>query len=498
VAASAAATDTGTRARLAVSWATGFQLFRDAIQFALTLALVRLLPADAYGQFGFVTTLLGFFTLYSFREFLGYTIQVRDSRAVHYQDHFTAGAVVQACTVVLANGFAAACWFLPAYRPVAPVLHVMSILFVLDLPSEFRVKMLERDLDWRRLRALQATGFLASGLLSVAMALGGAGVYALLIPTLLAPLPFAYDLFVRARWRPTWAFSWDRFRPAWQFGWTRIAAVSFLAAASLLESAWLASALGFATLGVYGRAIGLAQLACGRVSGLLALSIYPVLTKLEPGTESFRRASALYLRVIAWVVLPAGVALAMLAAPVVSLLYGASWTGAIPLVPAAAIMAAFAALGQTGYTLLLAYGKQRQCLTADAWKLTATVVALALLLPLGPRHYLMALCVLQMSAAALVIVYLWNGGAVSTGAIASSLLPAFVSTALAAGALAVAAPAGFVTQCVVFGTVYLAALRTLFATPLAELVSQLPQSARVGRWLGFAARPSVELGGGAL
>ena len=54
--------------------------------------------------------------------------------------------------VVVALGLAR----LPDYAAVAPVLHVMSISFLLDLPSEFRVKMLERELNWRRLRLLQS------------------------------------------------------------------------------------------------------------------------------------------------------------------------------------------------------------------------------------------------------------------------------------------------------------------------------------------------------
>ena len=177
--------DAAGRARLAVAWATGFQLFRDVVQFGLTSTLVRLLPAEVYGQFGFVTTLLSFFTLYSFREFLGHTLQVRDGESVHYQDHFTAGLAVQLLVFTVVNGVAIGCRFVPAYAPVSPVLHVMAVLFLLDLPSEFRVKMLERELDWRRLRSLQAVGFVGGGMVSIGLAFAGAGVFALLLPTLL-------------------------------------------------------------------------------------------------------------------------------------------------------------------------------------------------------------------------------------------------------------------------------------------------------------------------
>src|SRR5262245_27031518 len=91
------------KARLAVFWTTGFQIFWDLLQFGITLALVRLLPADAYGQFGFVTALIGFLTLYSFREMLGHTLQVRDDQQVHYQDHFTAGLVIQTAMCAITN-----------------------------------------------------------------------------------------------------------------------------------------------------------------------------------------------------------------------------------------------------------------------------------------------------------------------------------------------------------------------------------------------------------
>jgi teichuronic acid exporter len=474
------------RARLAVAWATGFQLFRDVVQFGLTITLVRLLPAEVYGQFGFFTTLLTFFTIYSFREFLNHTLQVRGGDVVHYQDHFTAGAVVQAIVVVVVNGVAIGLRWFPAYAAVSPVLHVMSVLFVLDLPSEFRVKMLERELDWRRLRFLQGVGFVVGGLVSVALALSGVRVLALLLPTLIAPLPFIYDLFVTARWRPTWAFDWDRFRPAWRFGWTRIATVSFVSVASLTETTWLTGVLGFALLGIYGRAMGLAQLLCGRIAGLLSLAVYPVLTRLTPDTDSYRRASAMYLRTVGWAVVPLAAIFSMLAAPVVNLIYGKTWIEAIPLVPFAMAVAAVSAIAQTAYTLLLASGRQGPCLVADAWRLAGTLIALVVALPFGAAGYLVAMSALQCVSLVIVVGFLLRGRAVTPAGLLQAIVPALVSTGLAAGAASIGAAGSPVATGVVFFGVYVVALRVLFASACAELVGYLPQSGRLSRWLRLA------------
>ena len=483
--------DAANRARLAVAWATGFQLFRDVVQFGLTLALVRLLPAEAYGQFGFLTTLLSFFTLYSFREFLGQTLQVRDDERVHYQDHFTAGAVVQLILFGVINVVAIGFRWLPAYAPVSGLLHVMSVLVILDLPSEFRVRMLERDLDWRRLRSLQAIGFVGSGIVSVLLAFAGAGVLALLLPILLVPLPFIYDLFVRAGFRPTWAFSWDRFQPAWRFGWARIATVSFVAVATMTETAWLTSALGFGLLGIYGRATGLAQLCCGRLAGLLALSVYPVLTRLDPDSDSFRRASAMYLRSVGWAVVPLAAVAAMLAAPVVQLIYGQKWTSAIPLVPAAMGAAAVGALVQTAYTLLLAHGRQKQCLVVDAWRLAGTLMALGICLSFGPGIYLLGIICVHVVSLALVATLLQQHRAIVAAAVWQAVLPPLAASSLASGVAWLAADQFVIWPALLFLATYVAAMRSLFPKPFAELIAYLPQSGRIHRWLGFPHVASV-------
>jgi O-antigen/teichoic acid export membrane protein len=473
-----------------VAWATGFQLFRDVVQFGLTMVLARMLPPDVYGQFAFLTTLLGFFTLYSFREFLGHTLQVRDHEAVAYQDHFTAGAVIQIGLAIAVNAVAIGLRWLPDYAATSGVLHVMSVLFLLDLPAEMRVKMLERELNWRRLRSLQAVGFISGAGVSIVLAWSGAGVYALLLPTLLVPLPFVFDLFVTSGWRPTWAFSWDRYRPSWRFGWTRIATVSFVAAATLVESAWLAAAFGFAVLGLFGRAVALAQLVCGRIAGLLALSIYPVLTRLPVESEQFRRAGALYLRSVGWTVVPLASVTAILAGPIVLGVYGPAWIEAIALVPFAVAAAALMGLVQTAYTLLLANGQQRACLVTDVWRLAGTLIALAVALPYGAKAYLAATSAMYLVSFGLVAGFLWQGRAVTLRAVSLAVGPALVAAGAAVGAARLAGGVHVVVTALAFALIYLAVLRSLFATPLQELIRYLPLSERLSRWLRFNPAPA--------
>lgn len=480
----------GARARQAVAWNTGFNLFRDALQFAVMLVLVRLLPAEVYGQFGFLTALISFLTLCSFREFLNHTLQIRDGEPVPYQDHFTAGLVIQGVVFAVANGIAFGLARVPEYAAVAPVLHVMSVLFLLDLPSELRVKMLERALDWRRLRLLHASALVAASLLSVVLAFRGWGVYALLLPTLVVPLPFIYDLLVRARWRPSLSWSWSGFEPASRFGASRILAASLVSGAALLESWWLSWGVGFAMLGIFGRAVGLAQLLCGRLAGMLAQAVYPVLTRMPVGSDVFRRAGAMYVRAIAWVVVPGAALATLLGDTIVRVLYGERWLAVVPLLGFALSAAAAGAIAQTAYTLLLAHGRQDRCLAADAWRFAGTILSLALLLPYGLVYYLAGMTAVHASALAAIVIWLRQAGALTGHAVAAALVPPAAATLMALAAIvvvrwpiALGGSAASALSALVFAAVVASTFRFLFPRELTELVGCMPEQDRLTKWL---------------
>src|SRR4029077_868354 len=94
------------KARLSVAWTTGLNVLRDAVQFVLMLVLVRLLPTEAYGQFGLINTIIGFMMVFSSREFIAHTLLVRDDSAVNYQEQFTAGCYIQGTLFLIANAAA--------------------------------------------------------------------------------------------------------------------------------------------------------------------------------------------------------------------------------------------------------------------------------------------------------------------------------------------------------------------------------------------------------
>ncbi len=482
----------GDKARVAVLWSTGFSLFRDLLQFGVTMVLVRLLAPEAYGQFGLVTAIVGFLNVLSLENFIAYTLQVRSDDEVHMQDHFTAGAVIQVSVCGLVNVVALALRWVEAYAAIAPLVHVMSVALLLDWPSGVRIKMLQRALDWRRLRLLYGIGLLAASLLAIGMAAYGLGVYALLVPGLMKRVVFIGDLFISQGWRPTWAWSAEKYIPAWRFGLTRMTSGFLGAGRKLVESSLFIPLVGFAHFGLYGRAVGLGHIICSRFAFFLMQTLYPVLTQIEPGTPTYARASGLVLRSVAWVVIPLGVLFAILADPVIRVIYGGKWVEVIPLLPWAMVAGAAGAIAHVAYMLALANQQQKRCMLSDLWMLVGTGVCLVWLLPKSMGMYLIGLAVMQMVALMLMLVWLYVDQAIVVTEVVSALIHPLVA---ALGAFMMCEGVrrwmgGEVhdvwTVCaygVSFSLAYAGVLRCLFAPQLGELVRYAPGGHRLTRLL---------------
>ena len=488
------ANELGLKARSGVLWVTALNVFRDVLQFGTMLILVRLLEPKAYGEFAFVSSIMLFFTVLSFRSFLEQTLQLRPSEEVDYQSHFTAGGVIQGSLFGLLNATAVVLRYSQKYAEIAPYLHVMSLFFFFDWLGDFRLKMLQRDLNWTRMRILEAIGLIGSAGFGIALALFGYGAYALILPIFVMALPFAFDLLVLQGWRPNWSWSACRYRPAWRYGLSRIASGVLTASRPVIESAVVVHMGDFFSLGILGRAVGLAAICCQKVPFGLMTAIFPVLTRLPRNTASYSRANTLILRLVAWIAVPAAVLFSLIAVPVVRLIYGSKWDAAIPILPWALVGGVVAALYQTTTMLLLADLQQNRCVVAEVISLLGSITCLMLLLPLGMAAYLCGLAAFQALILAWMIWALSTGGAIRIGKVLREIgTPA-----------AICIPIGLVLRAIVihgfrttipiaaviilsggFAILYVLGLRLLSQAGLSELIEYCPLGSQLRRvlWL---------------
>lgn len=479
-------------AKQAMLWSAGLNIFRDAMQFGQMLILARLLDPTTYGMAAMATTLVNVIGLASFQHIIPHALQVRTGKEVNFHLHFTAGLALNGALFVVANGVAFGLQFTTNYVHLQTMMHVLSLTFLLSVPGEMRVKMLEREHDWIRLRGLQLAGVVVSTIAGISMAWAGAGVYSLIVPGLLASSLFVLDLFVRENWRPRWQWSYAGYLESMRFGMNRAMSNALNGGRYLIQNAQITQSVQFAGLGVFSRAEGLANMFCGRVSQQATGALYPIITRAHAKSEQFRRMSRLVLSAVAWVVVPIACFLSLEAHGVVALLYGPKWLEVVPLLPLAMGCGVAVSLGATAYAMLLANDQARLCLRSDLAAFVVGVLPMVILIPLGLKAYLWGALAANVFIAVVLLTILVRTQGLDLRGLATALAPPTLAGSVATAALTGVrslqpedAPviASLLVVWATFCIAYLLVLRIGFRPLLAEIVEYLPGGRRLARLL---------------
>jgi O-antigen/teichoic acid export membrane protein len=487
----------GASARASLLWGGGFTLFRDVVQFATMLILVRLLAPADYGRMALAQTIVGLLAVVSFGTLVTHALQARDPAEIDWQAHFTAAVVINSALALLTLGLAWLLSFTSRYSDAALPLAALSLVFIVEIPGALRHQMVQVAHDWQRFRLLLIAGSLLGAGAGIVIAMLGGGVWALVVQPVLFGLPAALDLVLFSKWWPDWSWSWPRYRETAGFGITRIGAGALLHGRRTIEQSLLAGSYDFAALGVFTRSIGLATLIAGRIGSVAIMSLYPVITRAEQRSAQFQRYAGLVLRGVVWATVPAAVFLALSAADIASLLYGPRWSAVIPLLPLAAAAVSFGGIASAVSSLLLANNEIKACLLIDVASAVLGVALALWLVPVGMEIYLAALAAHGLIVLGLTITVLGATGGIDRTAILSALLPAAVAGAAGAGAILSARAALGVSEIVVLrlglefallSISYLAVLRLLFKTPLSELLEVAPGGVRLGAVLALTPR----------
>jgi O-antigen/teichoic acid export membrane protein len=353
-----------------VTWNTLYQGFHIAISFGAMLVLVRVIPPSEYGRASAAVGWLLLMGSFGCAQFMNHALQLPEDQEPNWSLHWSAGLYIQGMLCIVSQLVAALCWHVSAYWPLAPLLHLAGIGVLLDCSNRLRGTMLRRQMNFRRLRIVQATGTLAGITVTLAFGLRGHGAYAIVLGQNIAlGLPFSVDLLFFERWRPKpgwWRWpDWSAYRPAIQFGLQQVASSLLNTLRAAAETAVLPVTLGFRAMGLWNRAQSLYSTSFGRLQNIGVEAVYPLLPRYAAETERYRTYATLFCQAVLWVAF-AGVAFLGVSGPILSrVVYGTKWVAADPVIWPGALAGLGLAAFIAGSSALLAANRLRTCFSLD-------------------------------------------------------------------------------------------------------------------------------------
>lgn len=328
------------RAAHATWWSAIEIAARYGVQIIVLVVLARLLkPAD----FGLIAMLLVFTTVAGILVDGGFGTALIQRQNTTANDETTVFVTSLGTAVVLA----AILWLLAPsiadfYSQPELTRLTRLVLFVLPLSALAAVPdaLLIQRLNFRARANAEVVSSLCSGIIAVALAWHGFGVWSLGWQAVTAISLRGMLLWLLSGWRPRGRFDTTSFRSLFGFGGYMLLSNLLNMVSMRLQSLVIGRMFSANVLGYYTMAQNTRDAPTQFVSGLLNRVGLPVFASVAGQPAKLAGALQISLRVACFVFVPCMFGIAVVAKPLIAMLYGASWAPSAPLLSILAIAAA--------------------------------------------------------------------------------------------------------------------------------------------------------------
>ena len=361
---------------LAVGWVSISQIGRQVLQLVVTAVLARLLVPDDFGLMSVTLVVVGILGL---ARDLGTGVTIVQAprlttRLVStlFWANVALGVGAGIAVAMLAPTISA----LFREPRLAEIVAVSAIAFSISSFSIVQQALLERGMRFRNVATIELVAVAAGGIVAVAAALAGFGVWSLVAQAIATAATSTLLYSAVGNWRPTREFSVTDLRGVAQFGLGVTGFNLFNYAARNADYVLIGAALGAGPLGQYTLAYRAMLYPLQAVSAVISRATFPVYARLQHDDVRFRQ---LYLRAVSTISLiafPMVFGVMATSDRLVAVLFGPSWTDAgqvlailapIGLVQVIAMTVGpiYQAKGRS--TLMLAWGVASGVLTVTAF-----------------------------------------------------------------------------------------------------------------------------------
>lgn len=371
------------QAKKGLYWKFAEQFSNYGVQFIIGIFMARLLSPSDYG----ITALPGvFMAVAGIFAGAGFgTAMVRKpeltEKDLATSFYYSTGVGI-VCYIAL---FVASPWIADFYdAPVLkPLMRVTALGFIYGPLGTPQGIILTRRLDFKTPTKIGVACKVLSGVVGIAMAYRGYGVWALTVSGMFAGIVgLALNWYV-VRWYPKTGWSRESFRYLWGFGNKYMASQLLDTLYNNITPVFIGKCYSPADLGVYNRAVGYARMPSQNVHGVISGVTFPVLSRMQDDDAALARNYRRMLKVTAFVVFPMMALLAGLARPLILVMITAKWEACIVLLQLLCFSMMWWPIHAINLNLLLVKGRSDLFLRLEVIKKVWGVTILAATLPFG-------------------------------------------------------------------------------------------------------------------
>ncbi len=359
-------------------WSLSSRVGSQALQLAFSIALARILSPAEFGTIGMLLVFSGFAQLIADSGLTSALIHKQDLREVDQSTVFwlQMAAAVALTAIFFATGGALAEFFRdPQLKELS---RAMSLVFTIQALGLVHGAMLRRQFRFRFLGFASIAASAVSGVIAVALAILGFGVWALLWQILSYTAVTTVLMWAGLRWMPKFRFSGEAASELGRYG-------LYLLGHTALNY-WLRNGanlivgryLGSVDLGIYSRANSLMLLPINNISAVFGQVMFPALARTQDDKREFQALYIKALRLIAFASFPLMAEVGLLSREVVTILFGDRWLPMVPILQILSVVGMFQSIISPVGWIFSALGRTKDQFLLSIFLVVAFAVAMGI------------------------------------------------------------------------------------------------------------------------
>ena len=340
-----------------VGWNSIDRIANYGIGFIVGIILARLLSPEEYGLIG----IIGIFTaIFNIILDSGLSTALIRKDGVTDSDYCT----VFWTNLVLSFGLTAVLYFSAPlignffHRPeLVPYIHVMAFILILNALSITQQAILTKRIDFKTQTKISLIAHTLSGVIGIAMAYTGFGVWALVTQQMSSRLFTTVLLWLYNKWWPKLVFSWNSFKELFSFSWKLLVAQIISTIWGQVYQAVIGKVYSPNTLGQYTRAMQYGNLVSSSVGDVVLKVSLPVMSSIQNEDERLLRAFRTIIKTTMLISSVLLIGMAACAKPLIYVLIGEQWLPCVPMMQIMVFTLMIYPLQQINVNMLVVQGR---------------------------------------------------------------------------------------------------------------------------------------------
>ena len=366
-----------------VAWNFIEKVLMRGASFIIGIILARLLSPSDFGLIGMLAIFVAISNVFIEGGLAKALIQRKDCKDIDFSTAFVANVGMSLMIYVvlfLTAPLIAAFYDEPILTDITRILSLNFVLGSFNIVQ--RAKLMD-NVDFKSLAQINVISTIISGIVGIAMAYYGWGVWSLVGQTLCSTIVLLLLFPFYSKWHPSVRFSKDSFRQLFGFGSKLMATGVYSVILNNISTICIGRFYKSNQLGFYTRASQFSEIISSTMFDVLGNVTFPVLSHLQDDREKLVVVYRKSLFITAMLIFPLMILCALLSRPMVIILLTEKWLPCVVLMQWLFLARMFTPLSAINMNTLNAVGRSDLFMKLDFSKAPLILIVLAITIPIS-------------------------------------------------------------------------------------------------------------------